>query len=186
MNDLSTNGVLKDAEVARSRQGILRRRAVLLARPPAEEKADAGEVFDVTAFNLAYERYAFESIYVREVYPLHKLTPLPCTPPFIAGIINVRGRILSIVDLRVFFDLPSRGLGALDKVIILHSGDMEMGILADQIIGTFQLRNNQLQSPLPTMTGIRKDYLKGIGPEQLAVLDAISILTDQKMIIKEN
>lgn len=50
------------------------------------------------------------SEYVREIYPLKEFTPIPCTPPFVLGIINVRGQILSVIDIKKFFDLPEKGL----------------------------------------------------------------------------
>jgi len=162
---------------------VLRQRAAVLARPEAKQN-DTG-VFEVVEFHLASERYAFESLHVREVYPLNHLAPVPCTPPFILGIVNVRGRILAVVDLKKFFDLPIQGLGDLNKVIILQSGEMEMGVLADRVTGTRQLRIDELQPALPTLTGIREDYLKGIGPGQLVVLDAVRLLADKKLLIHE-
>lgn len=163
---------------------ILRRRAAAFAcaAPKTDEER---EVIEIVEFNLDNERYAVESVHVREVYPLRNLTPVPCTPAFIIGIINIRGRILSIINLKTFFDLSNQALGNLNKVIILHSNEMEMGVLADQVTGTARIRVDQLQPALPTMTGARKDYLKGIGPGELVVLDAAKILADQKLIIKE-
>lgn len=169
---------------ANRKKSVFRRRAADLARPAAR-KDETGAFLDLVEFHLASERYAFESLHVREVYPLHQLAPVPCTPPFILGIINVRGRILAVVDLKKFFDLPTRGLGDLNKVIILQSGDMEMGILADRVAGTRILRLDELQPALPTLTGIRENYLKGIGPGQLVVLDAARILADKQIIIHE-
>ncbi len=175
-------GPAPDGDVLK--KALLRRRAASLAR--REDQVDqAGTFLDVVEFHLATERYAFESIHVREVYPLHNLTPVPCTPAFVLGIVNVRGRILSIVDLKNFFDLPGRSLGDLNKIIILKCGAMEMGILADRVAGTLRLRLDDLQPALPTLTGIREKYLKGIGPGQLVVLDAARILADKKLVVQE-
>src|SRR5882757_6299566 len=90
-------------------QEILRARARVLARPP-ERQAEAGAMLDLLEFRLAQECYAVENRYVQEVCPLKELTPLPCTPPFLLGIVNVRGRILPVLDLKKFFDLPEKGL----------------------------------------------------------------------------
>src|SRR5438105_2245634 len=84
---------------------ILHARAQALARAP--ERASATEAsLDVLEFRLGKERYAVESRYVREIIPLKTLTPLPCTPSFVAGIVNVRGRIVAVLDLKKFFGLP--------------------------------------------------------------------------------
>ncbi|WP_009963991.1 CheR family methyltransferase [Verrucomicrobium spinosum] len=61
-------------------------------------------------FALASERYAVEAKFVCEVYPLKDLSPLPSAPSFIAGMVNVRGRILPVLELRRFFDVPGRGI----------------------------------------------------------------------------
>src|SRR5690242_86354 len=63
---------------------ILAHRARQLAEPPEQETEV--QLIEVVSFLLAYETYAIETAYVREVYPLKDLTPLPCTPPFVAGI----------------------------------------------------------------------------------------------------
>ena len=76
---------------------ILRARARVLARP--RKQAPATEtLLELLEFRLARERYAVEVRYVREVYPLKDLTPLPSTPPFVLGVVNVRGRILPVLD----------------------------------------------------------------------------------------
>lgn len=80
---------------------ILRDRAHLLARPP-EQAATADTQLEVLEFRLAQERYAVETRHVREVCPLKDLTPLPCTPPFVLGVVNVRGCILPVLDLKIF------------------------------------------------------------------------------------
>ncbi|HXE97538.1 MAG TPA: chemotaxis protein CheW [Dongiaceae bacterium] len=166
------------------KQGILRRRATVLARK-VEQDQDTGAGLDILEFLLTYETYAIEMRWVAETYPLKELTPLPCTPPFVAGIINVRGRILSVIDLRKFFDLPEKGLTNLNKVIIMHDGEMEFGILADEILGTRTIPLAEVQPPLPTLTGIREEYLKGVTRERTAILDGARLLSDRNLIVHE-
>jgi len=163
---------------------ILKARAQLLAREPrpAQEPEDTLEVIE---FVLAQEIYAVESSFVREVYPLKELTPLPCTPAYVLGIVNVRGQILSVIDIKKFFDLPEKGLTDLNKVIILRSGSMEFGILADLITGTRVVSMNELQPSLPTLTGIREEYLKGVAADRSVILDAAKLLSDRKIVVHE-
>ena len=165
------------------RAGILRERAQTLAREEAPE--EGGEKVEFVEFLLAYERYGVETAYVREVYPLRDLTAVPCMPAHVLGIINVRGRIIPIVDLKRFFDLPDKGLGELNKVIILQSDSMEFGILADVIVGVRMAPAGSLQPSLPTLTGIREEYLLGITEDRTVVLDAGRILSDGKIVVNE-
>jgi purine-binding chemotaxis protein CheW len=178
----------RDQGVTRSveeKNAILQTRAKALAREP-EEKTAVEEYLEVVEFSLAYETYGIQSSYVREVYPLKELTPLPGTPPFVLGVINVRGRILSVIDIKKFFDLPGKGLTDLNKVIILRSDSMEFGILADTILGVRNMSLSDLQPSLPTLTGIREEYLRGVTRERVVVLDARKLLSDRNMIVHEN
>lgn len=162
---------------------ILRARARALATEAATP--EAAETLEILEFSLAYEKYAFESRFVREVHPLDNLTPLPCTPQLVAGIVNVRGEILSVVDIKKFFDLPEKGLTDLNKVIVLQSEGMLFGVLADAVLGTRRIALAELQPSLPTLTGIREKYLKGVTPERAVVLDAAKLLADESIVVHE-
>jgi len=163
---------------------ILKSRAKILA-VESEKKAKAEEFIQVVEFLLACEKYAVASEYVREIYPLKEFTPIPCTPPFVLGIINVRGQILSVIDIKKFFDLPEKGLTDLNKVIILHTESMEFGILADAIICVRNIVAGELQTSLPTLTGIREEYLKGVTKERTVILDAEKLLSDKSIVVHE-
>lgn len=165
-------------------QRILKQRAQALGQQPPSTDA-AGEHIEVLEFVLAQEHYAVESCHVRDVYPLEQLTPIPCTPPFVLGIVNLRGEILSIVDIKKFFDLPEKGLTDLNKVIVLDANAMRFGILADSIVGVHRLAEVDIQPPPPTFTGIHADYLRGVTPRRLVVLDAGQLLADSRIIIQE-
>jgi purine-binding chemotaxis protein CheW len=161
---------------------ILKARAVALGREPAKEKDEAS--LEVVTFLLAYETYGLESRWVREIFPLRELTPLPWNPPFVAGVVNVRGRILPVIDIKKLFDLPVKGLTDLNKVLVIQGGELELGILADQILGVRSVPLGLIQPSLPTLTGIREDYLKGVTPERLVILDAEKILSDPRLMMK--
>ena len=163
---------------------VLKARAQALARQPGQAEA-AGEHIEVVEFVLAHERYAVETRYVREVYPLENLTPLPCTPAFVLGIVNLRGEILSVIDLKKFFELPEKGLTDLNKVIVLQSGNMRFGILADAVAGVRRVPLVGIQPSLPTLTGVREAYLKGVTAERTVVLDAEKLLADERIVVQE-
>lgn len=171
---------LTDADKRR----ILKDRANAAAREQ-EKKPESEEFLHVVEFALVYEKYAVASEYVREIYPLKEFTPVPCTPPFVLGIINVRGQILSVLDMKKFFELPEKGLTDLNKVIILSADGMEFGILADAIAGARTIAVGELQTSLPTLTGIREEYLKGITKDRTVILDAKKLLSDKSIVVHE-
>lgn len=169
---------------SREEQHILRERARLLAREDESVRKDA-ETLHVVEFLLSGERYAVELSAVREVYPMKEFTPLPCTPSFVIGLINIRGQVLSIIDIRRFFELPERGLSNLNRVVVLHGEMMEFGILADAILGVRCIASEELQLSLPTLNGIRSDYFKGVAGDRLIVLDAMKIVADKRLVVHE-
>lgn len=156
----------------------------MLARPLNPPAQSQGKL-ELLEFRLAQESYALETRFVREVSIFKELTPLPCCPPFVLGIVNVRGRILPVIDLKKFFDLPEKGLADLHHIILVGGNDLEMGILADIIVGVRSIPVADLQGSLPTLTGVRSDYLKGVTAERLVVLELARILADPKIIVHE-
>jgi purine-binding chemotaxis protein CheW len=177
-----TNGTIKQG--THDARQILRARAQALARRP-ESLLAPDVVFELLEFRLAQERYALESSWVREVSAFKELTPLPCCPPFVLGIVNVRGRILPVLDIKKFFNLPENGLTDLHQIILVGGNGLELGLLADTIVGVRSIAAADLQPGLPTLTGVRGEYLKGVTAERLVVLDLARILADPKIIVHE-
>jgi len=163
---------------------VLQARAVqLAARPPQE--AEEGTLLPCLEFLLSGESYAMDLSYVTQTLPLSDFTPLFCTPGFVLGITNLRGRIISIVDLRRFFELPELGLCDLNRVIVVSNGSMEFGILADSIVGMTSLPLRELQPPPAALTGIREEFLAGVTADRLALLDIGKILNDKRIVVHE-
>lgn len=170
--------------VGEAKTAILKARAKALAREPQHQEHRIYEQLEVIEFVLAYERYALEVSYVREVHPLKEITALPGTPAFVAGIVNVRGQIVSVIDLKRLFELPDKGLTDLNKVIILKNGRMEFGLLVDAVVGVHRLPVRDIQPPLPTITGARAGYVQGVTGQRVSVLDARKILSDPAIVVR--
>ena len=167
------------AQHAQEKLRILKARAHVLAQVP-DETESATLQLEVTEFRLGDKTYACASSSVREVYPLKGLTPLPCTPTFILGIINVRGRILPIIDIKPLLGLLSLPTRESSKVAILHAEGLEVGLLADTIIGVRALSTTNLHPPLPTLTEPQIRYISGITSDGTILLDAVKLLTDSR------
>jgi len=176
---------MKQEPMNRTPAAILKERARALAREP-KKAAVTETLLEIIEFCLASETYGMETMFVREIHPLRDLTPLPGVPPFVLGITNVRGQILSVVDLKKFFNLPDKGLGELNKIIIIRNGRMEFGILADSIIGIRPVPLDTIQATPSTVTGIGADYVRGVTVEGTIILDAQKILCDEKIIVNES
>jgi purine-binding chemotaxis protein CheW len=162
---------------------ILNERAKVLAQMGGE--AQVTDTLEIVEFVLAHERYGIETSFVREIHSLVDLTPLPCTPAFVLGVVNLRGEIVSVIDIKKFFDLPEQGLTDLNKVIVLQSETMQFGILADAVQGVRRVPIDEIQTSMPTLTGIRERYLIGVTSERMIVLDADKLLADEGIVVQE-
>ena len=162
---------------------ILEERARRIAAP---EKADDETGFvEVLRFQLAYQEYAIEMRFVREVVLTGEITPVPGAPPFVAGICAARGQIISLVDLRILFSLPEQGLTDLNRVIVMTDGHITFGILADTITGIGTIPAATILPPDPALLPIATGYLKGRAGNFLIVLDAARILNDPALIVED-
>ncbi|MBI9033954.1 MAG: purine-binding chemotaxis protein CheW [Bacteroidales bacterium] len=166
---------------------ILKQRARDLAVEHNNEKPE--ERIEIVEFMLAHETYGIETKHISEVCSLSNYTPVPCTPSFVLGIINVHGQIYSVIDLKEFFHLPQKGLSNANKVIILHDENnedhMKFGILADSINSVRHIPLSEIQASLPTLTDKRKDFLKGVTADQFVILDAYKILNDKNLVVDQ-
>lgn len=174
----------KEILLPEEKRSLLKKRAQALALRENDETVQQ-ECIEIIVFRLAYETYGIETAFVREVYPLKDMTTLPGTPSFVMGIMNVRGQIVSVIDLKKFFNLPEKGLGELNKVIIMCNERMEFGILADVVEGTQSVALEEIMPAPPSVIGIGKKYLKGVTKEHIVLLEAESILNDEKIIVNE-
>ena len=161
-------------------RAILKRRAAQLAKESGTGVPE-GEMIEVVEFQLGRERYAAESRYVRDVFPLERLISLPCTPDFVPGIVDIRGEILSVVDLEKFLGLPKRGLTDMNRLVVLEQGEMRFCILADAILGVHAIPRSLVKQPLPGT-----DHVLGVAPDHLIILDVGKLTEDGRLIVDES
>lgn len=161
---------------------VLRKRAEAFAAPARHLDEESG--IQAVVFTLGGERFAFETSYLKEVSPVSEIVRVPCTPSFVLGIVSLRGEVLSIIDLRRFFEFPDRGISDMNRLLVLASGEMQFGVLADTVEGVRTIGTEGLKK-LPTLSGIREEYLFGVSPHGITVLDAGKLLADKSIIVYE-
>lgn len=163
---------------------ILEERARILAWP--EESSDDNQSIEVLRFSISHREFAIEMHHIKEVVLTGKITPVPGTPGYIAGICVIRGEIISLVDLRALLPIHHTGITDLNRVIVLSGNNLMFGILADQITGIGNLDLNRL-SPAPGEAGPGfMNFIKGIHEGALSLLDTESLLKDPRMVIDES
>lgn len=163
---------------------ILRDRASALAQPLPEVRSLTG-LLDLLVCSVAGERYGIEAVFVLEVIPCRDLVPVPCTPPFMLGVINHRGRILPVLDFRGLFNLPGYNAAEGGRVVAVQAMKMIFGIFADGVAGTVQVAAQDVSPPPVALTGEHQAIIRGVTKEMVAVLDLEALARDPRITVNE-
>ena len=144
---------LVETHTPEEERALLVERARLLAIPAADDGADAGR--DFVRFTLCGDRFAIDAEHVLEALPLGEPTPVPGTPGFLLGVINHRGRVLPVLDLRRQL-VPHGDVGAeLTQTVTVAIGDLTFGIAAETVEQTTRERVEDLDRELVTVLDLQ-------------------------------
>jgi purine-binding chemotaxis protein CheW len=163
-------------------------KAVLEERARALSKVtevQTSEGVPLVVFSLANETYGIATEHIKEVQPLRDITPVPCTPEFVIGVVNIRGSIYSVIDIRSFFGVQRTEIGDSTKVILVNGAGLEVGILADDVKGATSVLLNDIKPPLTTQAAVKEEYIQGVTKEMLIVLNLVALLRDERIIVRE-
>ena len=137
-------------------------------------------------FALGTERYAVETEYVREVVRLADFSPVPRAPDFVLGVTNLRGEVLCLVDLRTLFDVSSKGLTDLSRIVVMGIERTEFGILVDETFEIARLRPDEIVPASESVAGVGREYLLGVTREALIMLDGAALLRDPRLYVNQD
>jgi purine-binding chemotaxis protein CheW len=146
-----------------------------------EREAPKEEALQLVIFRLNREWYGVEITKVKEVIKVAKITYLPSCPEYIAGIVNLRGYILSVTDLKPFLGLPHEEPTEKTRIIAIESGIFETGFLVDEVVESIEVPVSKIEPVLLTLPVERAKYLEG----QCMVNDKlIAIVSVEKVLEK--
>lgn len=175
------------APVAEDLAALWHRRAVDLAEAPDRDR-EVGEVLTLVVLRLGADRYAVPIVAVREILRLGRVTPVSTAPAFVLGVINLRGVVMAVLDLRVFFGLEPGPVGQNGRVIIAEGCGMAVGLLVEQVEEIVDLPATQVKPPLAPVKGIVEDYIAGIvalDGQMVVLIDLEKVLSNPRIIVDE-
>jgi len=133
----------------------------------AEMSADADISAQYLTFNLDGEAFATEIAKVREVLEYAQITPVPRSPEYMLGVINLRGNVVPIVDLRLQFDMETAAVDVNTCIIIIEieieGTSTVLGVLADQVQEVIELRPEQLELVPSLGTRVKNEFIHAMG-----------------------
>lgn len=116
----------------------------------------------VIVFQLNDEEYCIPVNEVRSIEKLQHITRVPRTAPYVKGVINLRGVVTPIIDLRIRFQLGQISYNENTRIIIVAIGDMEVGLVVDAANDVIDIDTTAVEPPPEVVGGIESDYLKGV------------------------
>ena len=137
--------------------------------------ADAGIGGDerqLVVFQLGAELYGVEISRVHEIIRLQTVTRVPRAPSFVEGVINLRGKVIPVVDLRRRFGLPSAQHTRASRIVVVEIGDQVVGMVVDSVSEVLRVSGTTVEPPSPVVAGVDSEYIHGIAklPERLVIL----------------
>ncbi len=139
--------------------------ATEIAQNLEERKENAAIVdFKMVTFSLADKDYSIDIMHVKEIAKAGRFTYVPNTLPFVLGVYNLRGEIIPILDLRIFFNIevPPREENKLENMLILQVEDQKFGVVVDKIDKVIGVQKSTIQPPHPLFGDINIKYIDGV------------------------
>ena len=148
---------------------------------PADTAAAAGHI-EFISFAIGDEQYGVDIMAVREIKGWSAVTHLPKQPDYVRGVLNLRGVIVPIVDLRCRFGQGVTEATALNVVLIVQIGAQPAGLLADRVLDIVSVDSAQIQPVPQTAKAARADFLSGlvtVDGAMIALIDLTRLLEDE-------
>ncbi len=150
----------------------------------AEREVDGYEYEDTQrgkylTFHLAKEDYGIEIRHVTEIIGIQRITEVPDMPDFVKGVINLRGKVIPVMDVRSRFHLPAREYDERTCIVVVNIDDKAVGLVVDQVSEVADIPENQIEPPPATGRGNASHYIQGMGK----IGEAVKILLDVRRLL---
>jgi purine-binding chemotaxis protein CheW len=159
----------------------LEERARRLAQPLAS--ADAADSIEMVVLPIGRERYGIEIRYLLEVMRGADIAPVPGTPEIVVGVVNRRGAILPVFDLRGLFGRPITAPSSGSAIVVLGIERAEFGLLADTGTETMVVVSSGIMAEAPFTGGKGQEIVKGTTADALVVLDGQALMMDSRLFV---
>lgn len=135
----------------------------------------------LVVFDLSTEAYGVDIGAVREIIRLQDITKVPRTPEFVEGVINLRGKVIPVVDLRKRFGLPAEEESKENRIVVVDIGAQDIGVIVDAVTEVLRIATESVEPPASVIITADSEYLLGI-----AKLDSrLIILLDLEQVLTE-
>lgn len=151
------------------------------------EQTLSGDERQLVVFQLGAEFYGVDIARVHEIIRLQTITRVPRAPAFVEGVINLRGKVIPVVDLRRRFGLESSEHTRASRIVVVEIGDNVVGVIVDGVSEVLRVTGASIEPPSPVVAGIESEYIYGIAKldDRLVILldlDRVLVLADRRAL----
>ncbi len=147
----------------------------------AETERGMQDTHQFVSFRLSNEEYGIPILRVQEIIRYEELTRIPQSEEFIDGVLNLRGRVVPVIDLRKRFTLTDAERNNATRIVVVEIDNQVVGLIVDAVNEVQTIEENQIDPPPPLGTGISAEYIYGMGK----IDDRLIILLNIERILKE-
>jgi len=152
-------------------------------------EATKKDMLQLVSFKLREEEFGVNILQVQEIIRMQEITNVPNAPDFVEGVINLRGRVIPIVDLRKRFGLEAKEHSKATRIIVVMIDQVTVGLIVDEVSEVLRIPEDTVEPPPPIVAGIESDYIKGVGKLEdrlLILLDLNKILSREERSSLQN
>jgi len=149
----------------------------------AVDSSAGDEVIQLVTFKLKDETYGINVMQVQEVLRISEIAPVPGAPQYVLGIINLRGNVVTVIDTRTRFGLPTGELDDASRIVIIESEEQVVGILVDSVAEVVELAQSEIDSAPNIGNDDSSRYIQGVASSDenlLIVVDLNKLLTEEE------
>ena len=150
-----------------------------------DQEVESGARLHLVTFRLLGEEFGLPILDVREIIRMTDITPVPQAPDFVEGVINLRGQILPVVDLRKRFGIENKDNDEETRIIVVELRNSAVGLIVDEVSEVLRIPADTVAPPPALVAGsIGAEYIKGIGhydEKMIILIDMRKVFSDDEM-----
>lgn len=144
----------------------------------------ANAELQLVVFRLGDEEYGVDILQVQEIIRMMDITRVPKAPAFVEGVINLRGQIIPVIDLRIRFGLPEGERTNDSRIVVVNVEEVTVGMIVDAVLGVISMPREAVSPASSVVTGVKASFLEGIGQVDerlLIIIDLARVLDWQEV-----
>jgi purine-binding chemotaxis protein CheW len=144
-----------------------------------ENKSESSDILQLVSFKIGDEEYGIDILNVQEINKMAQITKVPNAPEFVEGVINLRGRVIPVIDLRARLGLEKKEFDKDTRIIVAELNKSTVGFIVDAVSEVLRIPVSITENPPELVTGINSEFIKSVGKLE----DRLLILIDLNKIL---